>query len=318
MEKKNNKGLVITIVILSLLVVGLGGYIIYDKIDFKSTDNSKKEADELDIEYPYIVSETIKKSDGTKMGYVLCEIDTHSYQQYNIETCMTNTYSYYSIQNGHDKTNYESVKYLNDDYMAAVVAPDEEDWYVNILNIKTGKVEKKIDYLGISEEKIGDNNYYIANTGFGDDDRIILDSNFRPIIKDYEVYVYAINSDKTITILPYHSSEMKDTLTTTFAIYDFQGNKISESKEYTETIIVGKDFLILNDNGNINVVDKNEKIINHITTLDNEEHSGQVNNGRKCYKGNCEPICLSSLIPDKPNRTIYYNYETNTFRIEQE
>lgn len=202
--------------------------------------------------------------------------------------------------------------------LAAVVVPDEGDWYTSILNIETGRLEKKINYYGISEEKIGKYNYFIGyNSPFGSDETI-LDSSFNPIIKEYTRYAYEINSDETITILPYHSSEMKDTLTTTFAIYDFQGNKISESKEYTETIIVGKDFVILNDNGNINVVDKNEKIINHITTLDNEEHSGQVNNGRKCYKGNCEPICLSSLIPDKPNRTIYYNYETNTFRIEQE
>ena len=119
MEKKNNKGLIIAIVVLSVLVVGLGGYIIYDKINFKSADDAKKEKDELDIVYPYIVSETIKKSDGTKMGYVLCEIDTHFYQQYNSENCMTNTYSYYSIQNGHDKTNYDSVTYLNDDYFSS-------------------------------------------------------------------------------------------------------------------------------------------------------------------------------------------------------
>ena len=40
MEKKNNKGLVITIVILSLLVVGLGGYIIYEKVNYESAEKN--------------------------------------------------------------------------------------------------------------------------------------------------------------------------------------------------------------------------------------------------------------------------------------
>ena len=69
------------------------------------------------------------------MGYVLCEIDTHLYQQYNSENCMTNTYSYYSIQNGHDKTNYDSVKYLR----ILSIYPNES---MKVLNkCRNGKVD---------------------------------------------------------------------------------------------------------------------------------------------------------------------------------
>ena len=313
MEKKNNKGLIIAIVVLSVLVVGLGGYIIYDKINFKSADDAKKEKDELDIVYPYIVSETIKKSDGTKMGYVLCEIDTHFYQQYNSENCMTNTYSYYSIQNGHDKTNYDSVKYLNDDYLAAVVAPDEGDWYTNILNIETGKVEKKINYYGISEEKIGDNNYYIANTGLMDDDRIILDSDFRPIIKDYSNYVYAINSDETITILPHLGDEKSDFKF--FIIYDFQGNKIFESKKYTDTLVVGKDLVIVNDNGNMNVVDKNGNIKTTMLTLEDNWEATPLS--RICDDEKCSIIFSYKGDSNNEEHWITYYSKTNKYEINK-
>ena len=40
MEKKNNKVLVITIVILSILVVGLGWYIIYEKVNYESSEKN--------------------------------------------------------------------------------------------------------------------------------------------------------------------------------------------------------------------------------------------------------------------------------------
>ena len=38
-EKKNGKGLIVAIVILSILVLGLGGYIVYDKVI--SNNNTK-------------------------------------------------------------------------------------------------------------------------------------------------------------------------------------------------------------------------------------------------------------------------------------
>ena len=45
-EKKNNKGLVWLIVILIILVLGLVGYIVYDKVILRS-NNIKKEQNEL-------------------------------------------------------------------------------------------------------------------------------------------------------------------------------------------------------------------------------------------------------------------------------
>ena len=46
MEKKNSKGLIILVVVLSILVVGLGGYIIYDKFLSNSTVEQEKTEDE--------------------------------------------------------------------------------------------------------------------------------------------------------------------------------------------------------------------------------------------------------------------------------
>ena len=53
MEKKNSKGLIILVVVLSILVVGLGGYIIYDKFlgdsTAEPTENNKTEQTEREV-----------------------------------------------------------------------------------------------------------------------------------------------------------------------------------------------------------------------------------------------------------------------------
>ena len=71
MEKKNNKGLIIAIVVLSVLVVGLGGYIIYDKINFKSADDAKKEKDELSLaRKDEILKNILVYDDGLIKGFI--------------------------------------------------------------------------------------------------------------------------------------------------------------------------------------------------------------------------------------------------------
>ena len=50
-EKKNNKGLVWLIVVLIILVLGLVGYIVYDKVlkeEPKKVEQSKEETEEID------------------------------------------------------------------------------------------------------------------------------------------------------------------------------------------------------------------------------------------------------------------------------
>ena len=50
MMKKKNKGLVISVIFLSLVIVGLGGFIVYDKFltnkTNKSTDNNKNKKEQ--------------------------------------------------------------------------------------------------------------------------------------------------------------------------------------------------------------------------------------------------------------------------------
>lgn len=78
MEKKSSKGLIITIVVLALLLVGVSGYLVYDKffIEEEVTDNSKTEnkeeisvQDEIynqTITFSEIDSENIKNSSEKK------------------------------------------------------------------------------------------------------------------------------------------------------------------------------------------------------------------------------------------------------------
>lgn len=102
MEKKNNKGLIVLVIVLSVLVVGLGGYIIYDKV-FKepevkeekngvqteqtkedSTNNSTIEAEE-NSQTVYTFKE-ISKTDTTimlgKNTYSLSITDRNTLGQY--------------------------------------------------------------------------------------------------------------------------------------------------------------------------------------------------------------------------------------------
>lgn len=81
MEKKNT-GLIVLVVVLSLLVVGLGGYIIYDKMLDKSINDTNSKDDNDNI---------IDKNVATKLNETIV-IDINSDKTYNIDVDNHNVY----------------------------------------------------------------------------------------------------------------------------------------------------------------------------------------------------------------------------------
>ena len=293
---------------------------IAETISFKrnSTNSNNLNNNDYKGSNNYVVKDTIKKQNGITTGYVACKIYEDLYEKYKNEVCKNNATIYHTISNNIDSQTFDEIYYLNDDY---VVAISEENYkrYTNILNIDTGKVEKKLDYVnGVRIKKIENKNYYIADNSMGDSVFAFLNDNFEPLIKDYKNYAYDINSDNTLIIIPYQKNENGNTYPTKFVIYDFNGKKIFESKSYSEVIEVGKDFVIVNDNGNINVLDKNENVLKTIISLNGIWHSSQTDGGRNCSEeGRCEPIHLVKNDNSENNHLIVYNWKNNTFKLDE-
>lgn len=61
MDRKKNTGLVVMVIILSLIIVGLGGFIIYDKVISKNTKIDKKVENKKEVN-----NNVILKLDETK------------------------------------------------------------------------------------------------------------------------------------------------------------------------------------------------------------------------------------------------------------
>ena len=282
MKAKKSIGLYIIIVILCVLVIGLGGYIVYSKLldkkqESQDVKNNMIEKKEFKVDYPYYITETVKKSNGNIAGYVVCELDTELHEKYNNDMCTDHSTYYYSTSNGKINNIYDSIHYLNDSYLAASNFSNTDiSVGVNILNIDTGEIIKKLNYIDIITKTIGGKNYYVAVNSRIDDDYIILNDNFNPIIKDIKSYAYVVNKDNTITLIPNwndnylkYNSACSEKLPSKFFIYDLSGNKIYESKEHDHVVGIGRKYstdygygdLMVVDNGTINIIDYKENVI---------------------------------------------------------
>lgn len=274
MEKKKITWLCLIVVIIVVLIGIFVGYELHKKV-IKSNDKSKESQElvepntndlekNLGIEFPANIKETIKSQDGKIIGYIICNIME--------EQCEENTTYYYTISNKMKTKLYNEINYLGNKYVAAFY----EDSKLDILSIETGYLVKSFNYyIDNIEQKIFNNNeYYIISTSPAFFAYTILDSEFNPIINEIETYLYLINKDNTITIIPSkeyfkYNSYCNQELPSKFYIYNLNGNKIYESKEYDYVISIGIDSntslangkLLVQDNGNITIIDNRDNII---------------------------------------------------------
>lgn len=107
MEKKNT-GLIILIIVLSILVVGLGGYIVYDKVFTKekeevSTKNETKEEAKIELSNAELEE---------YLSYVPIKEELNNYEDYNI---------YYNYTNDAYSGNLETISSLSKDLLMAKV-----------------------------------------------------------------------------------------------------------------------------------------------------------------------------------------------------
>ena len=269
-------------------------------------DNYITEINGFKVEFPNVISEVIKKKDGTETGYVVCLLDEGHYNAFKSVLCVGNTEKYYSLETKEYSKSYDEVYAINDSFInAGYIDSENIEYYVDILDINSGKVIKTLNAVSIKEEKIGSKIKYKSADSLGDSCYTLLDENFEKVLGDNSAYAYDVNSNNTITIISGN----------TFIVFDFDGKKLYQSKKYTEVIEVGPDFLIVNDNGKINAISKEEKLITNITILEGKWYSSQTDGARNCYSdGHCEPIYM---VRDDDIITIEYNWKNNTFRIEK-
>ena len=296
-EKKKNYVVLYIIVIGIIILIGIGiGYFLYinNRNEEPIDDTSKTEQKEttrkyksteleksLGLEYPYIVEQTIKKQDGTIVGYAVCKVEEDLYElDHNHIVCQNNTTYYYTIKNENKSKVYDYIKYLDDKYVVATYYNDLEFQGCDLLDISTGKIEKKLNYIGLEAKNYNSETYYVARKSEEEDDYAILNNEFKPIIKDIESYAYVLNNNNTITLIPNwedkylkYNTSCASYLPSKFFIYDLNGNKIYESKEYDHVVGIGinsntgygyGDLLVVN-NGVVNIIDYKENIIKTLT-----------------------------------------------------
>ncbi len=284
----------VKIVLLSILFViivalaGLGiGYYSYkssdkkdnkveEKIDDTKTEETKTTSKEyqqseleksLNLGFPYVIKENIKKADGTVTGYVICKLDEEYYNNYDHVVCIK--YKYHAISNNKETEEYDDISNLDDKYIVGSCENCNNDsTKCDLFDIANGNYVKSFDYYTIRSEKMN-SNYYSGV--YYEDMRELLDKNFNSVIKEFRSYAYVFNKDNTITILPYSekvSKKCNTTLPMKFYIYDLNGNKLYESKEYDHIIGIGKDEktgygigdLLVENNGSISIMDYKENI----------------------------------------------------------
>ena len=209
MEKKNNKGLIITVVILVLLVIGLGSYIVYDKVLNKEVQEPVKEATVNNDG----ISEDLAISLGKKLyieardvAYNLCALphntDICYYQKNGImmedNTCQSQTDElYYNVnydlykdiftQNGLNQ--YEKFMSSKGNFL---ISNNKYYVYMNLGDCYQGldKDATKISISNMSENKI----VYDINEHYCD-----FDENYEDCITNNGKF--GTNIDTTITII---------------------------------------------------------------------------------------------------------------------
>lgn len=118
---------------------------------------------------------------------------------------------------------------------------------LNIINQSTGDIVKSYKNVSsISDENIGGTELYFLNYNSIDDHTgCFLNTEFKKLIPTLDEYTFAVNSNNTITV------KSKDS----FDVYGLDGEKIVNGPKYDEVLKVVKDYVIVKDGAEIDIVD---------------------------------------------------------------
>lgn len=140
-------------------------------------------------------------------------------------------------------------------YFAAIKSKNNTN-NIFLLHQVTGEVIKTFkNALYIQEETIGSTDlFFVRKSFFGDKEGYFLNSEYNKLIKSLDSYTYAVNSDNTITI-PQDKN---------FKVYNTAGDEISTSKDYKKIEKVLKDYVVVSNDNNVDVLDYQD---NYLATL---------------------------------------------------
>ena len=254
-EKKNNNGLIVLIILLSLCVLCLGGYVVYDKVLSKGNESSE-----------------------TKLVYK---------KDFNIELEYDGNFvKKYSVK----KTNGEIV---------TTVEPDESA--ITAVDVKTYTINEEKDYYVI---------VYTMSGGWCHTTGAILDNQLKVVYtsKDFgSLFGAQINSDN---IMVYNDSSFK--------VLSLNGKELYASKKYGSVIGTVKDYVLVDENKTLKLVDKDGKETIIIKLNDDEFVSFDIFEG--CIRNFADNgnglayIKIIKYVEDEwvSSRIIEYNYKTKT------
>ena len=135
----------------------------------------------------------------------------------------------------------------------AGVKVTKNSYCIDIINQNTGEVFKSFnDVLFISEQYINDNLvYFLGSSTFGDATGYFLDSNYDKIVDSDKPYLYALNSNNTISVKKGNK----------FVVYDISGKKLYTSVEFDSVIKIIEDYVIVSSDGSVNILDFNGNLM---------------------------------------------------------
>ena len=169
----------------------------------------------------------------------------------------------------------ESLRYYNYKTSKVILESDTYLYYLSdsyVLHINEvldldGNVQYETNYskgYKIAHNKNLDIYYTGGTTCYVVED--ILDNNFKPLITDFDSYEAAFTSSNNIIVNPGDNK---------YYIYDKNGNKISESKQYDKVYDVEFDLVAVLENNKLYIIDVvNNKTSEIVTMTDNIEFYG--------------------------------------------
>lgn len=210
--KRTNKGVVVALIILIIMVMGLASYIIYDKvIDNNASENeakskvknNKKAAEKIDddIEQVNISDEKIKEYE-LDLNYLICSIvPIFSDIKYDFNYISDDTYKLKLVYGLLVRDENIKPKIVEEGYRSAYLLSDFTDKYYYVFgkNITKEEISKSLDD-GMSIES--DLIYGLPVSGIGDEyvkiDSISYNKNTYTYILDINLRDYNSSSEQVI------------------------------------------------------------------------------------------------------------------------
>ncbi|MDO4996575.1 MAG: hypothetical protein Q4E69_05295 [Bacilli bacterium] len=220
-KKAGCKGYTASSVSNQALIYDDGNYYLYNIVDKQKIKINLEDVD------PDIVDFRLIQSDYKLLGLAV-EKNHGKYAVYSLESNRLITdYSYYSVYTTNNIA-------LNNNFIA-----ENGDGTFLLRISDAGLINSSKDYFNISDA--ADGLYYAVpvdvhyNTS---EYKIVVDSYFKPIVKDNSIVTAILNSDNTITGMKNNS----------FGIYDLNGNLLLNIDKIKSSVKAIKDYIIVIDN----------------------------------------------------------------------